>query len=75
MKFTKFFMLMMIVSAIFVCACKNKNESMKNGEFYGVGEGRNGTITVSINVKDNKIVSGKAVSEAETDLQNLRFLI
>lgn len=67
MKFTKFFMLMMIVSAIFVCGCKNKNESMKNGEFYGVGEGRNGTITVSINVKDNKIVSGKAVSEAETD--------
>lgn len=66
MKFTKFFMIM-IVSAIFVSGCKNKSASMKNGEFYGVGEGRNGIITVSIKVKDNKIVSGKAVSEAETD--------
>lgn len=63
----KIFALITVFAALFSFGCKNKNATMKDGEFYGVGEGRNGPITISIQVKDNKIVSVKAMSEAETD--------
>lgn len=47
--------------------CMNKKTVMKNGIFYGVGNGRGGPITVSIKVVNNRITDVKIISEAESD--------
>lgn len=59
---TKAFLVLAIIAMIGFVGCAKKGET-----FTGTGDGRNGKITVSINVADGKIVGGKIVSEEETD--------
>ena len=50
-----------------MAGCRQKDNSMKNGEYFGTGDGRSGPITVSIKVNDNKITGIKIISQAESD--------
>ena len=43
-----------VLAAFFMTGCRQKDNSMKNGEYFGTGDGRNGPITGSIKVNDNK---------------------
>ncbi len=48
-------------------SCKKENRAMSDGKYTGVGEGRNGFITLTVNVKDGKIFDVHVDSEAESD--------
>lgn len=56
-----------VLAAFFMAGCRQKDNSMKNGEYFGTGDGRSGPITVSIKVNDNKITGIKIISQAESD--------
>ena len=47
--------------------CEKGQKSMSDGKYSGVGEGRNGFITLTIDVKDGKISDVNVDSEAESD--------
>lgn len=59
----KYIALFSIFLLFFGCSQKQ----MSDGDFVGCGEGRNGYITLSITVKNNKITNIKTISEAESD--------
>ncbi|MCR5494847.1 MAG: flavocytochrome c [Treponema sp.] len=59
----KYIALFSIFLLFFGCSQKQ----MSDGDFVGYGEGRNGYITLSITVKNNKITNIKTISEAESD--------
>lgn len=66
--------LMTFIAFVSLTACTNHNLDsdntdglvMQDGEYEGVGEGRSGTITVSINVQDHKITTIKILSQSES---------
>ena len=49
-----------------LAGCSDKTP-MRDGEFQGSGEGKNGPVTISMTIKDGKAVSAKVISEAETE--------
>ncbi len=58
---------MLFVSAGFFSGCSRKAKVMSDGKYSGTGEGRNGFITLTIDVKDGKVSSVNIDSEAESD--------
>lgn len=56
-----------VIAALVLIINATKAPALQDGNFTGIGNGRNGDIQVSITVKGGKIVDGKVVSEEETD--------
>ncbi len=46
--------------------CKD-NLPLRDGEWQGIGEGKNGPVTISLEIKEGRAVGGKIISEAESD--------
>lgn len=44
-----------------------EDKPLRDGDWQGIGEGKNGPVTISLTVKEGKVTGGKVVSEAETD--------
>lgn len=61
------FLLFVSVSAGFFSGCSKNSKKMSDGKYSGTGEGRNGFITLTIDVEDGKVSSVNIDSEAESD--------
>ncbi|WP_296323688.1 flavocytochrome c [Treponema sp. UBA3813] len=68
MKYTKFFSAFSVLLISFaVCSCGSKTYSLKDGTFSGEGEGRNGTVEVSVTITGGKVTNAEILNEKETD--------
>lgn len=61
------FIVASIAALIFITTYSLKTPAYADGEWTGRGEGRNGSIEISLTVKNKKIVDYKILSESETD--------
>ena len=59
--------LLVATASIMFSTCSTKKGALTDGEWNGIGEGRNGPIEVALTVKGGNIASAKVVSESETD--------
>lgn len=66
-KFRSFIAFIILSATLILSGCSKKSKTMKDGTYSGTGEGRNGFITLTIDVKGGKVSSVKVDSEAESD--------
>ncbi|NLK46849.1 MAG: flavocytochrome c [Treponema sp.] len=59
--------LIVFTAALCVCCKASKRIPLKDGEWTGKAEGRNGPIELVLSVKNGKISGARIVSESETD--------
>jgi len=48
-------------------ACESGQKIYKNGTYEGTGEGKKGPVVVSVEFKNDKIVTVKIISQVETE--------
>ena len=66
MKKFHFFVVISLFALIVLSCGKKAASDLADGIFSGEGEGRNGKIEVSVEIKKGKVASAKIVSESET---------
>ena len=66
MKLKKILATLALGTLLFGISSCNDNKKLQDGTFFGIGEGRNGQIEVSITVSEGKITDAKIVREEET---------
>lgn len=60
-------LLLTIIGILFLGACASGPKIYKNGTYEGTGEGKKGPVVVSVEFKNDKIISVTIVSQTETE--------
>lgn len=57
---------LLIFSSLLIFGC-GEEKPLRDGKWSGVGEGKNGPVTISLEISGGRAVSGEVISDAETD--------